>query len=48
MAAWSSESGYPGDFDYREFYRDIVECLEYLGDTVPDGCARTWGSRTTG
>jgi len=20
---WSSEEGYPGDFDYREFYRDI-------------------------
>ncbi|VAW40099.1 Glycogen branching enzyme, GH-57-type, archaeal, partial [hydrothermal vent metagenome] len=20
---WSSESGYPGDYDYREFYRDI-------------------------
>ena len=20
---WSSKSGYPGDFDYREFYRDI-------------------------
>jgi 1,4-alpha-glucan branching enzyme len=25
---WSSEVGYPGDFDYREFYRDIGHDLE--------------------
>ncbi|HUT25604.1 MAG TPA: 1,4-alpha-glucan branching protein domain-containing protein [Sumerlaeia bacterium] len=22
-SVWSSEEGYPGDFDYREFYRDV-------------------------
>ena len=29
---WSSNEGYPGDFDYREFYRDIGQDLdlEYL------------------
>jgi 1,4-alpha-glucan branching enzyme len=26
---WSSVEGYPGDFDYREFYRDIGFDLEY-------------------
>ena len=26
---WSSSEGYPGDFDYREFYRDIGFDLEY-------------------
>ena len=25
---WSSEEGYPGDFDYREFYRDIGHDLD--------------------
>ena len=25
---WSSQEGYPGDFDYREFYRDIGYDLE--------------------
>ena len=26
---WSSENGYPGDFDYREFYRDIAYDLDF-------------------
>jgi len=26
---WSSSEGYPGDFDYREFYRDIGFDLDY-------------------
>lgn len=26
---WSSKEGYPGDFDYREFYRDVGWDLEY-------------------
>ncbi|MCL6477107.1 MAG: DUF1957 domain-containing protein [Peptococcaceae bacterium] len=26
---WSSNEGYPGDFDYREFYRDIGFDLDY-------------------
>jgi 1,4-alpha-glucan branching enzyme len=25
---WSSREGYPGDFDYREFYRDVAYDLE--------------------
>lgn len=31
---WSSQEGYPGDFDYREFYRDIGYDLdwEYIKD----------------
>lgn len=28
-AVWSSVEGYPGDFDYREFYRDIGYDLDY-------------------
>ena len=28
-SVWSAEEGYPGDFDYREFYRDIGHDLEY-------------------
>ena len=28
-SVWSSEEGYPGDGDYREFYRDIGFDLEY-------------------
>ena len=33
---WSSKEGYPGDFDYREFYRDIGHDLEfdYIKDYV--------------
>lgn len=37
---WSSEEGYPGDFNYREFYRDIGFDLdeEYIGPYIhPDG-----------
>ncbi|TDX44575.1 glycoside hydrolase family 57 protein [Orenia marismortui] len=37
---WSSKVGYPGDFDYREFYRDIgFELpLDYIGPYIhPDG-----------
>jgi 1,4-alpha-glucan branching enzyme len=37
---WSSASGYPGDFDYREFYRDIGHDLDlaYIGPYIhPDG-----------
>lgn len=26
---WSSQEGYPGDYDYREYYRDIGWDLEY-------------------
>ncbi|MCL6639125.1 MAG: DUF1957 domain-containing protein [Firmicutes bacterium] len=26
---WSTQEGYPGDFDYREFYRDIGYDLDY-------------------
>lgn len=26
---WSADEGYPGDYDYREFYRDIGYDLEY-------------------
>jgi len=28
-SVWSAEEGYPGDFDYREFYRDIGYDLDY-------------------
>lgn len=36
---WSSISGYPGDFDYRDFYRDIGFDLdkEYLRPYLPEG-----------
>jgi 1,4-alpha-glucan branching enzyme len=37
---WSSEVGYPGDFDYREFYRDIGFDLDldYIAPFIhPDG-----------
>jgi 1,4-alpha-glucan branching enzyme len=42
---WSAEAGYPGDVDYREFYRDIGWDLpmEYLGDTLPDGIRKNVG-----
>ncbi|MGE5530039.1 MAG: glycoside hydrolase family 57 protein [Patescibacteria group bacterium] len=26
---WSADEGYPGDYDYREFYRDIGHDLDY-------------------
>ena len=28
-SVWSAKEGYPGDYDYREFYRDIGHDLEY-------------------
>ncbi len=37
---WSSKEGYPGDFNYRDFYRDIGYDLdfEYIKDYIdPDG-----------
>ena len=37
---WSSTNGYPGDYDYREFYRDIAYDLEreYIKPYIhPDG-----------
>jgi 1,4-alpha-glucan branching enzyme len=37
---WSSREGYPGDYDYREFYRDVAYDLDldYVGPYVhPDG-----------
>jgi predicted glycosyl hydrolase (DUF1957 family) len=46
-AVWSSIEGYPGDFDYREFYRDIGSHPDY--DTIkpylPAGGIRTLFSR---
>ena len=42
---WSAEVGYPGDADYREFYRDIgwELPLEHLGDVLPDGLRKNVG-----
>src|SRR6185295_19292784 len=43
---WSSESGYPGDVDYREFYKDIGWELpaDYLADFMPaDGLRKNVG-----
>ncbi|MDK2986369.1 MAG: 1,4-alpha-glucan branching enzyme [Clostridia bacterium] len=37
---WSAQEGYPGDFDYREYYRDIGYDLDYdyIKDYIhPDG-----------
>lgn len=36
---WSSVEGYPGDFDYRDFYRDIGFDLDqnYIGPYLPGG-----------
>jgi len=37
---WSTQEGYPGDFEYREFYRDIGYDLDldYIGPYIhPDG-----------
>ena len=36
---WSSIEGYPGDFDYRDFYRDIGFDLDpdYIKSCMPDG-----------
>ena len=42
---WSSESGYPGDNDYREFYKDVGWELpaDYLADFLPDGVRKNLG-----
>jgi 1,4-alpha-glucan branching enzyme len=42
---WSAESGYPGDFDYREFYKDVgwELPLDYLEDFLPDGQRKNLG-----
>jgi 1,4-alpha-glucan branching enzyme len=36
---WSAREGYPGDADYRDFYRDIGFDLDldYIGPYLPDG-----------
>ena len=40
---WSSKLGYPGDFDYREYYRDIGFDLDldYIAPYILDGTIRT-------
>jgi len=42
---WSAESGYPGDHDYREFYKDVGWELpvSYLRDFLPDGQRKNLG-----
>jgi 1,4-alpha-glucan branching enzyme len=42
---WSAEAGYPGDHDYREFYKDIgwELPLEHLGEALPDGFRKSIG-----
>jgi 1,4-alpha-glucan branching enzyme len=42
-AVWSSIEGYPGDFDYREFYRDIGHDLKYdiIKPYLPGGGIRS-------
>ncbi len=39
---WSAQEGYPGDFDYREYYRDIGFDLDlaYLAPYLPEGKIR--------
>jgi 1,4-alpha-glucan branching enzyme len=39
---WSSHDGYPGDFDYRDFYRDIGHDLDldYIAPYILDGKTR--------
>ncbi len=41
-AVWSSEEGYPGDFVYRDFYRDIGFDLplEYISPYIHEGKTR--------
>ncbi len=36
---WSADEGYPGDYNYREFYRDIGYDLDYdyISPYLPDG-----------
>ncbi|MFW5982113.1 MAG: glycoside hydrolase family 57 protein [Halanaerobiaceae bacterium] len=42
---WSANEGYPGDFNYREFYRDIGWDLdyEYIKDYLPSGIRKHTG-----
>src|SRR5438445_131830 len=42
---WSAETGYPGDYDYREFYKDVGWELpvDYLGEILPDGLRKNVG-----
>jgi 1,4-alpha-glucan branching enzyme len=42
---WSAESGYPGDVDYREFYKDVgwELPLDYLEPYLGDGQRRNLG-----
>ena len=45
-AVWSAEEGYPGDFRYREFYRDVGWDLplDYVGPYIhPDGIRMNTG-----
>ena len=39
---WSAQEGYPGDYFYREFHRDLghVRPLAHLGDAIPGGTLR--------
>jgi len=39
---WSAQEGYPGDYDYREYYRDIGFDLDldYIGPYILDGATR--------
>ncbi len=46
LQVWSREHGYPGDFTYREFYRDIGYDLDldYIGPYIqPDGVRKSTG-----
>lgn len=43
---WSSREGYPGDYDYREFYRDIGYDLDY--DYIKDYIANDGQRINTG
>jgi 1,4-alpha-glucan branching enzyme len=42
---WSAEVGYPGDYQYREFYRDVgwELPLDYLAEVIPDGLRKNVG-----
>ncbi len=42
---WSSNEGYPGDYNYREFYRDIGWDLDYdyVKDYLPSGVRKHIG-----
>ena len=47
---WSAESGYPGDFDYREFYKDVgweLPDRRTSRTSCPTARGRTSGSSTT-